>query len=465
MRGAQERSCAGLRSPRERAGAATPRSYTARVSGRTAGDAPVRHRDTSRREEILQAAALTFASHGYAGSSLRDVADASGILPGSLYHHFDSKAAIAVELIDRYRRELDGIAEAVLAGRGAGPVDRPLDSVIEMGVAIAECAVRNRAALQLMLFEAGTGAGSDLAALTSQRATPATEAAMQELLTDADAIGELAAGLDLALLAAHLCEIMLHVGLTELHRDGAGREVASLLLRLLLTGIALHPPTDGDLDGSAAMAAARRCIKTWEDADPDTDARMGALLSAARVEFARRGYEATTVRDIAAASGMGTGSVYRLVESKEALLASIMNSFHTRLSEAYDAVIAAPGSAVRKLDALVWVNLSAAERFSREFDIQRSWFRASPPDTKIVGDTRAERSAQVRDLLVAARRSGEIGFADTPMDALAACVRDLIWVPPSVALRVTRRACLAHARATLLRGAMAAGVRRVRTAH
>jgi AcrR family transcriptional regulator len=37
---------------------------------------------------------------------MRDVATASGILAGSLYHHFDSKEAIAVELVENYHADL-----------------------------------------------------------------------------------------------------------------------------------------------------------------------------------------------------------------------------------------------------------------------------------------------------------------------------------------------------------------------
>src|SRR5262245_57084784 len=95
----------------------------------------------SRRDEILATAADLFATRGIR-ASLQDIADACGILPGSLYHHFDSKEAIAVELVQRYRAELDGLAEAV-------PDGPPLAAVEALATAIAACAVRHRAALLL----------------------------------------------------------------------------------------------------------------------------------------------------------------------------------------------------------------------------------------------------------------------------------------------------------------------------
>ena len=49
-----------------------------------------RRRD-NRRERILDAAAHCFSRAGYEGTSVRDIATAAGILPGSMYYHFASK--------------------------------------------------------------------------------------------------------------------------------------------------------------------------------------------------------------------------------------------------------------------------------------------------------------------------------------------------------------------------------------
>ncbi len=48
----------------------------------------------SRRDEIVAAAARTFAGGGYAAVGMRDVAEAVGIRGASLYHHFASKEEI-----------------------------------------------------------------------------------------------------------------------------------------------------------------------------------------------------------------------------------------------------------------------------------------------------------------------------------------------------------------------------------
>lgn len=60
----------------------------------------------SRREEILAIAATLFAEKGVRATTVRHIADAAGILSGSLYHHFSSKEAIVDELLRTFLDEL-----------------------------------------------------------------------------------------------------------------------------------------------------------------------------------------------------------------------------------------------------------------------------------------------------------------------------------------------------------------------
>src|SRR2546425_8972262 len=58
--------------------------------------------DTSTRERILEAALDLFARHGFAGTSVRQLARAVGLRESSLYNHFAGKEAIYHALIDAY---------------------------------------------------------------------------------------------------------------------------------------------------------------------------------------------------------------------------------------------------------------------------------------------------------------------------------------------------------------------------
>jgi AcrR family transcriptional regulator len=62
-------------------------------------------RSSARRHEIVELAGQMFAERGFAGTTVREIADAAGILSGSLYHHFDSKEAIVDELLATFLAE------------------------------------------------------------------------------------------------------------------------------------------------------------------------------------------------------------------------------------------------------------------------------------------------------------------------------------------------------------------------
>jgi AcrR family transcriptional regulator len=73
-----------------------------------------------RRELILRSAAEMFARKGIGATTVREIADAVGVLSGSLYHHFDSKDAIVDEILRRYLDTIRARYAGVLAsGKGA----------------------------------------------------------------------------------------------------------------------------------------------------------------------------------------------------------------------------------------------------------------------------------------------------------------------------------------------------------
>lgn len=70
---------------------------------------------SSRKAEILSAAAELFAKQGFAGTSVRDIANACGILSGSIYHHFSAKEELVEEIFTAYFDELTARWDLVLA--------------------------------------------------------------------------------------------------------------------------------------------------------------------------------------------------------------------------------------------------------------------------------------------------------------------------------------------------------------
>ena len=54
---------------------------------------------SERRARMVALAGELFAQKGYRATTVREIADAAGILSGSLYHHFDSKESIGDEIL------------------------------------------------------------------------------------------------------------------------------------------------------------------------------------------------------------------------------------------------------------------------------------------------------------------------------------------------------------------------------
>lgn len=52
------------------------------------------------KSSIISASVRLFGQLGYTGTSMRDIAKAVGVLPGSLYAHIDSKETLLLEIVD-----------------------------------------------------------------------------------------------------------------------------------------------------------------------------------------------------------------------------------------------------------------------------------------------------------------------------------------------------------------------------
>lgn len=79
-------------------------SSTTTNEGTTKKKAPVS--SPERRGELLAIAADVFAEQGYNATTVRKIADAAGMLAGSLYYHFDSKESMLEEILSTFLAEL-----------------------------------------------------------------------------------------------------------------------------------------------------------------------------------------------------------------------------------------------------------------------------------------------------------------------------------------------------------------------
>ena len=191
-----------------------------------------------------------------------------------------------------------------------------------------------------MSFYEGPSADPELMKLTRQQPTAIQEAMLQTLRAGRWS-GYIKPDIDLPTLADRICQTMLQVGLDVMRHNSAADQVAELLCRIILQGLAVPAPKPMPaLDRSDAFTAASDVVGTWaDDSDAEPSDKAAHVRAVARTEFGRKGYEVTTIRDIASAAGLGTGTVYRVIGSKDELLASIMESFGRKVEAGWVSVL------------------------------------------------------------------------------------------------------------------------------
>jgi len=87
-----------------------------------------------RREQMLEAAAELFSSRGYHGTSIRDIAAATGILPGSLYAHIRSKEDLLYEIVVRAAEQF--LTSVRIVARGPGSPHEKLRKAMRSHVGV-----------------------------------------------------------------------------------------------------------------------------------------------------------------------------------------------------------------------------------------------------------------------------------------------------------------------------------------
>lgn len=149
--------------------------------------------DRSNDERALQAAARLFRDQGYSGTSLRDIARAAGMLPGSLHYRFPSKEDILAALMERaIDRLIEGIVTAI-----AGTTD-PIERIRVAIIAHVQMLLSREDSVYVLLYD--WRSLSPTAERTIARHRRRYEQFVDDLLAQAAAHAKLQPGVDLYLL-------------------------------------------------------------------------------------------------------------------------------------------------------------------------------------------------------------------------------------------------------------------------
>jgi AcrR family transcriptional regulator len=72
----------------------------------------MQQRSEETRSKIIESAIRLFSTRGYKAASVDDICTEAGISKGAFYHHFESKQALFVELLDGWLETIDTAIEA-----------------------------------------------------------------------------------------------------------------------------------------------------------------------------------------------------------------------------------------------------------------------------------------------------------------------------------------------------------------
>src|SRR5438445_11330407 len=64
-----------------------------------------------RREQIMRAAMVCFAKHGFHQTSMHDISDEAGISVGLIYRYFENKDAVISAMADAHKREIQELLD------------------------------------------------------------------------------------------------------------------------------------------------------------------------------------------------------------------------------------------------------------------------------------------------------------------------------------------------------------------
>ncbi|HNM97879.1 MAG TPA: TetR/AcrR family transcriptional regulator [Marmoricola sp.] len=187
----------------------------------------------SRREELLDIAGRLFAERGFRNTTVRDIADAAGILSGSLYHHFDSKEAMVDELLENFQSRLFVTYDEIVAS------DRSPRAKVEAVVrASFEAIDQHPAEVAIFQNDAAYLASFERFSYLDQRSARFRRLWL-DLLNEGVAAGDLRADLDVELVYRFIRDTV-WVAVRWYHPGGAmtAAQVADQYLAIVFEGIA-----------------------------------------------------------------------------------------------------------------------------------------------------------------------------------------------------------------------------------
>jgi AcrR family transcriptional regulator len=295
----------------------------------------------SRRDEVLAVAARLFEEKGYRATSIEDLTNAMGFTKAAIYYYVKSKQELLEQLAHKIGSELLDFAFAeadtsVSPGEQLRVFARHHVAAVAANRAVFTVTTRERSELSADIL-------ADLERLERQYVARLTDLVGRQPSTRRHRAP--------ASVASHVLLGML-ASVVDWYRPGEGLtpdDVADLIVDLFLNGIAARRTASPSLR-SVELPAPSPAVGV------DEKGRREEIVAAAADLFHTKGYEATTMQDIADVLGVTKAALYYYVSGKQELLQELLLRIGYGLLDAARAVIDGQPAA-RAFAALVRLHL------------------------------------------------------------------------------------------------------------
>jgi TetR/AcrR family transcriptional regulator, cholesterol catabolism regulator len=149
--------------------------------------------------------------------------------------------------------------------------------------------------------------------------------------------------------------------------------------------------------------------------------RTSAAIRLAAIElFYTHGYQATTLRELAAACDIKVGSLYNHIDSKETLLEELMVGIMRDLFKALEDGVAQFTSPVDRLRAAIQIHVAFHAQRAKEVFIGNSELRSLPPETRdVVVGLRDQYEGLIKEIIEDGIRAGDFDHVDSKLAVYA----------------------------------------------
>ena len=384
------------------------------VGGRPIGQGP-----GDKHDEILLAAALCFSRKGFDACALDDIARMVGLHKASLYHYVASKQDILYQCLERSFGDI-GPAEEYLRDESVPVMDRL--RVFFRALGKAQSSPYGRSLIAVGAQGLGHEPGSRIRTFR-RRLDYSFRAALEE-------------GIDLGEIRPCRVPVVSAMIFGAFNWIGTWHDATAKLpldrviddfLSIVAEGLAAEPVTWLRDGGRAATAAGRGLTLPEAPAIDPADKRYTILRAAADV-FAEKGYEGTSLKDIAARVNLHKASLYHYMSGKSDLLVQCLETSFANLREVAEVAERADVAPLERL-AFFFRHLVAAQcsDFGRCVNLIRPEIL---PEADALRVTTFKRKLDriVRDLLAQAMERGEMRSMH-PTTAAAFLFGASNWVP------------------------------------